>query len=586
MRFASRIWEVLGRDRKLMIYSVLLGLTFTGLSVIPPLLIREMILWLRRPVDAGSFWWLGTIVAAVYVLRGITRYLYGLCSHIAAYRTLHRLAVQVYEHIQSLPPSYTTKRHSGNLVARSLGDVEAIEDYIAHGIPESMLAVLVPTTLSVVLLLINWQLALIALLPLPLLGVLVYLVTSRTRNAWRGVRSRFAEISARIQDHLSGLSVIQSFVREGEMTARLRVQSREYRDRIIYANTWSLVPAGVVECASGAGLVLLVWSAGWIRSSTDPAEGLHVDVADLVVLLMYLGQIVLPFLRLANLTENLQKSAASAERVFALLDTPSTITSPASPLVPEAGRYDIELANVDFSYDGSRAVFQDTSFRIETGESVALVGVTGVGKSTLCHLIVRFYDVQDGVIRIGGVDVRRWSLTALRQQVALVPQDVFLFEGTIRENLLIGQPQATSEELEDACRVANAHAFIADFPDGYDTRVGERGVRLSGGQKQRIAIARALLKDAPILILDEATSAVDAETEGQIKDALQRVTKGRTVLIVAHRQSTIQSADRILVLERGRIVQSGSYAELSAIDGPFTRLCQVRQHIVYGSQAD
>ena len=231
-------------------------------------------------------------------------------------------------------------------------------------------------------------------------------------------------------------------------------------------------------------------------------------------------------------------------------------------------------------------MFQDTSFRIETGESVALVGVTGVGKSTLCHLIVRFYDVQDGVIRIGGVDVRRWSLTALRQQVALVPQDVFLFEGTIRENLLIGQPQATSEELEDACRVANAHAFIADFPDGYDTRVGERGVRLSGGQKQRIAIARALLKDAPILILDEATSAVDAETEGQIKDALQRVTKGRTVLIVAHRQSTIQSADRILVLERGRIVQSGSYAELSAIDGPFTRLCQVRQHIVYGSQAD
>ncbi|MEO1994663.1 MAG: ABC transporter transmembrane domain-containing protein [Planctomycetaceae bacterium] len=325
MEFASRIWDVLGRDRKLMLYSVLFGLTFTGLGVIPPLLVRQMIFWLRDPGLAGSFWVLGGFIAIVYILRGFTRYFYGLCSHIAAYRTLHRLSLEVYEHIQSLPPSYTTKRHSGNLVARSIGDVEAIEDYIAHGIPESLLAVLVPSTLSIVLLTINWQLALIALLPLPMLGLLVYLVTSSTRNAWRGVRSRFAAISARIQDHLSGLSVIQSFVREEEMTHRLRNQSREYRDRIIYANKWSLVPAGIVESASGAGLVLLVWSAGWIQTPANPDSGLQVDVADLVVLLMYLGQIVLPFLRLANLTENLQKSAASAERVFALLDTPSQI---------------------------------------------------------------------------------------------------------------------------------------------------------------------------------------------------------------------------------------------------------------------
>jgi ABC-type multidrug transport system fused ATPase/permease subunit len=301
---------------------------------------------------------------------------------------------------------------------------------------------------------------------------------------------------------------------------------------------------------------------------------------------MYLGQIVLPFLRLANLTENLQKSSASAERVFALLDTPSKICEPGDPQVPDEQRFDIELDRVTFSYDSSCPIFQDTSFRIEPGETVAVVGETGVGKSTLCHLLVRFYDVDGGAIRISGIDVRKLSLNWLRSHIALVSQDVFLFEGTIRDNLLMGRPQATRDQLKSACQVAHAHGFIMDFPEGYDTRVGERGVRLSGGQKQRIAIARALLKDAPILVLDEATSAVDAETECLIKEALQQATSGRTVLIVAHRQSTIQAADRILVLDQGQIVQNGTYAELSASDGPFTRLCQVRQDIVYGAKTE
>ncbi|MEO1994662.1 MAG: ATP-binding cassette domain-containing protein [Planctomycetaceae bacterium] len=254
--------------------------------------------------------------------------------------------------------------------------------------------------------------------------------------------------------------------------------------------------------------------------------------------------------------------------------------------MPDEHRFDIELDAVNFGYDPACPVFQGTSFRIDPGETVAVVGETGVGKSTLCHLLVRFYDVDDGAIRISGIDVRKLSLNWLRSHIALVSQDVFLFEGSIRDNLRLGRPLATLDELKSACQVAHADGFIMNFPDGYDTRVGERGVRLSGGQKQRIAIARALLKDAPILVLDEATSAVDAETEGLIKDALQQATSGRTVLIVAHRQSTIQSADRILVLEQGRIVQNGTYAELAASDGPFTRLCQVRQDILYGAKTD
>ena len=574
MRFLSRIWEALGTDRNLMVWSVLLGLLFTGLGIIPPLLVREMIRWVRDPELAGSFWLLGCGVAVVYLLRGGTRYLYGLCSHIAAYRTLHRLSMRVYEHLQRMSPSYLNRHHSGNLVARTIGDVEAVEDYIAHGIPESMLAIVIPATLGGVLFAIDWQLAMIALAPLPVIALLVYLITSKTRNAWRGTRRRFAEVSASIQDHLAGLTVIQSFVREAQMAQRVKLKSQAYRDRIIYANKWSLVPAGVIEAASGAGFVLLIWAGGWMQPGEQSQAGLQVDVADLVVLLMYLGQIVLPFLRLANLTENLQKASASAERVFEILDTPSEIVDPPCPAEPPVGR-DIQFEKVTFGYGLEDSVLDEVSFEVLDGETVALVGITGVGKSTACHLMVRLFDVTGGAVRIGGVDIRQMPLHWLRAQIGLVSQDVFLFAGTIRENLLLGNPAAREDEMVEACRTAHADTFIRSFPKGYDTLVGERGVRLSGGQKQRIAIARALLKNAPILVLDEATSAVDQATESQIKGALAQAVKGRTVLLVAHRHSTIQMADRILVLEAGRIVESGTYDELVAAGGAFCRVCRL-----------
>lgn len=577
MTFVGRLWKTLERDRRLIGWSVLFGLLFTGLGIVPPLLVREMIRWLERPEIAGSFVTLGLLIAGVYLLRGFARYLYGLMSHVAAYRTLHRLLMQVYRHLQRMPPSFLARRHTGNLVARSIGDVAMIEDFIAHGIPETMLAVVIPVTMSVVLLLINWKLALIALLPLPIVAVAVYFITTRVRNSWKQVRGRFADLSAVIQDHLSGLTVIQSFRQEAESARRINRESRLYRDSIVHANTWSLVPAGIIEASAGAGLVLIVWSGGWM----DTTGPLRVDVADLVVFLMYLGQIFLPFLRLANLTENLQKAAASAERVFEMLDlSPAIVDSPAAR-PPVQGRFDVAFDRVDFSYRPGLPVLRDVSFRIEQGETVALVGMTGVGKTTVCHLLVRFFDVESGSIRLGGQDIRELPLAYLRDHVGLVSQDVFLFHGTIRENLLFGRPQATEEELRAAARAAHAEEFILSFPAGYDTMVGERGIRLSGGQKQRIALARALLKDAPVLVLDEATSAVDAETESSIREALRRVTAGRTVLIVAHRLSTIMGADRIIVLDGGQVVEIGTYDELAAAQGHFSRLCQLQEDAVW-----
>jgi len=572
--FISRILSLLGESRRLIGWSVFFGLIFTGLGILPPLLVRQMIRWLEADAVSGSFLTLGLVLAFIFLLRGISRYLYGLSSHIAAYQTLHRLTNMVYQRLQGMSPSFLNRHHSGNLVARSVGDVEAIEDFIAHGIPETLLAIVIPITMSVVLLLINWQLALIALIPLPIIAVLMYMLQKRTRNYWRGVRSRFANVSARMLDFISGATVLQSFGGQQLAARKLEEESRDYRDHIIHANRWSLVPAGVVQVFSGYGTVLVVAAGAWMVSSGSGPR-LEVDVADLVVFLMYMGQIFLPFLRLANMTDNIQKAMASAERVFELLDMEPDIQDSPTASIPGEPRFDIRFEHVDFSYNENEPVLQGVSFDVAENEIVALVGETGVGKSTACHLLLRFYDVCGGSVKIGGSDVRSLPLDYLRSRVSFVSQEIFLFEGTIRENLLIGDPDASPEQLHTAVQAAGAESFIDAFPTGLETIVGERGIRLSGGQKQRIGIARALLKDAPILILDEATSAVDAETENVIKDAILRASRDRTVLIIAHRPSTIMAADRIVVLENGRVVETGNYQQLLHADSAFTRLCQL-----------
>jgi len=565
--FFCKFYEILSGCRLLLCFSVFFGFLFACTNLIPPLLIRELIQSLTEEIEQESR--IGTYgitfsLLGIYLIRGFSRYSYGRYSHIAAYTVLHLLMVRTYRHIQRLPHSFFAEERTGNLISRSVNDVESIEDFVAHGIPETVLSFLIPSLMMVVLFLLDTRLALITLLPIPVVGILVYRYVRQVRIIWHDVRSRLSNLVSQIADNLSGISVIKSFVQEKSAASGVEKYSKTFRDASIQANKISLIPAGIVEASGGIGIVLVVWFGGG-----SALKG-HISVADLFVFIVYLGHIYQPFLHLASINDVLQKASASAHRIFKLLALKPDIDDAPNACIPSGEfQWTVKFRDVSFFYNKGIPVLDGINFDINEGQIVALVGHTGAGKSTVSNLLPRYYDPTKGKVLLGGHDIRTLPLNFVRSNISSVEQDVFLFHGSVYDNIIFGRPMANRLDVERAAKNANAHEFIRNLDDGYDTLIGERGIRLSGGEKQRISIARSLLKNAPILIFDEATSSVDSETESIIQEAISRLLKDKTTLIISHRLSTVRNADRLIVLENGRIVETGTHDQLLSQRGVY-----------------
>jgi ATP-binding cassette subfamily B protein len=567
----GRVLALLSGHERPMALAILCGLLYTGLSLVPPLVVREVIRALiGNEGDAGRLAGLAALLAGVALARGLSRYGEALVSHVVAYRVLDELITRVFTHLQRLSLRFFADRRSAELASRAVVDVQEVESLIAHALTQATQALLVPLAMAAVLLYIDGGLAVYALLPLPVAVWLSLAFLPPMQRRWRRVRQQLGELNATVQESLAGIAVIKAFGAEAARRATVQAQSRRFRDEIVGANRFTLAPGSALEALAGLGAALVLWQGGARAFAGD------LSAADLFVFVFYLGQIYLPLLQLAALSEAINTGLASADRVFSLLDQQPDVVDSPGVAAPDVAEWTVEYDRVGFGYEPGRPVLDGLTFRVGPGETVALVGMTGAGKSTTAALLPRLYDVWDGAIRVGGRDVRDLPVAFVRRSVAMVLQDVFLFDGTVRENLLLARPGASDDQLVAAARAANADGFIEALPGGYDARVGERGVRLSGGQKQRLSIARALLKDAPILVLDEATSSVDAETEGLIQEALGRLTRGRTTIVIAHRLSTIRTADRIVVIDAGRAAEVGSHDDLLARGGLYAQM--VRAH--------
>jgi ATP-binding cassette subfamily B protein len=510
------------------------------------------------------------VVAMVFlgavVLTFVTLYAEGYVMTLMGQYIMYDLRNQIFGHLQRLPIGFYDRNPIGRLVTRVGTDVDALNEMFTSGLVELLGDVLLLAGIVVVLFWLDWRLALVAFSIVPLLALLTAWFRAGVRQAFREVRVRIAAINAFLQEHVTGMAVVQLFGRE----RRAYEEFVEINDRHRAANVRSIFYYAVyypgVELITALGVGLLIWVGG------GQALAGTVSLGALIAFLQYAQRFYQPLSDLSERYNTLQGAMASSERIFRLLDTPVGIQSPPAAYAPPVVRGRVEFDRVRFSYKPGEPVLKGVSFRVEPGERLAIVGHTGAGKSTLANLLLRFYDVDDGAVRVDGVDVREWSLPVLRRSIGMVLQDVFLFAGTVAENIRLGDPTIDDARVRWAAAEVHALPFIERLPGGLAATVRERGAGLSVGQKQLIAFARALAFDPRILILDEATSSIDTETEQLIQRALERLLAGRTSLVIAHRLSTIQSADRIMVLHKGEVREIGTHQELLALRGIYYRL--------------
>ncbi|MBT8217683.1 MAG: ABC transporter ATP-binding protein [Acidimicrobiia bacterium] len=550
-------------------------------DILPPLLIglsvdvvveREGSFIARFGPDSimGQLWYLAAITAVVWVLESVFEYLLKVYWRNLAQDIQHEIRLDAYRHVQELELAYFEDRSTGGLMAILNDDVNQLERFLNDGANEVVQVVTTVVSIGLAFFIIEWRVAWIAFLPMPIILWGSFKFQQWIAPRYADVREKVGLLNASLSNNLSGIATIKSFTAEDHEKVRIGSASRAYVESNRRAIRISSTFVPLIRMAILSGFIATLVLGGYYVSEQSLAVGGY------TVLVFLTQRLLWPLTRLGETFDQYQRAMASTDRILNLLDTPVQVvggqTELNSPV--KAGRVDFE--DVSFAYGNDVPVLRNLSFTAPAGDTIAIVGPTGAGKSTIIKLLLRFYEVTGGRITVDDHDISDLRFSDLRRAIGLVSQDVFLFHGTVRENIAYGRPDATHEEVVEAATIAEAHEFISGFPDGYDTIVGERGQKLSGGQRQRVSIARAVLKDPPILVLDEATSSVDNETEAAIQRSLEKISIDRTTIVIAHRLSTVRHADHIYVVESGIVVEDGHHDDLLERDGLYAALWKVQ----------
>ncbi|MCL2603968.1 MAG: ABC transporter ATP-binding protein/permease [Defluviitaleaceae bacterium] len=558
-------------------YWVYLVVTLVGIAggtaaqLYAPLVVRRLtgMAVERDPALADLALPLGLLLAGVYLAQAGFSFVRSYFSHYAAWKFVADLRTRVYDRLQILSMKFYHDKQTGQIMSRIVNDTNQVEVLIAHAVPDILVNFVILIGVATILFVINPVLAALSLVTMPLLVVLSVWFAKKVLPIFRVAQQILGEMNANLQDNISGMKEIQVFNQHEREHDKIDASTQGHANAILRSLRLSAVYGGAVQYFSSIGTVVVIAYGGYM------ALGYRIAVEDIVAFLLYLGMFFGPVTALARTNEDLQTAIAGAERVFEILNAEIDVKEKENPHELSNVRGHIVFNNVSFRYTDDQEVLKDISVEIKPGERVALVGPTGVGKTTFVNLLNRFYDPVEGSITLDGYDLRDVSLKSLRHHMSNVIQDVFLFNDTLEENIGYGAPGANETEIKNAAQLARADDFISQLKDGYATMVGERGMRLSGGQKQRVSIARAVLRDRPILILDEATAAVDVETEKKIRDAMDEVMENRTTVIIAHRLSTIKKADKIIVLNEGRIEDIGTHDELLSRGGLYAHMTEI-----------
>lgn len=535
-----------------------------------PWIIKDMIDEVLADKNGTMLNWIAASIIAIFVVRGLFWYGQNYLMSYVGQSVIIDIRAAVFKKLQRLSVSFYDKNKTGTIMSYVTNDVNALQSAMVENTIEMITEGFILIGSVVAMIYLDWRLTLFTVCTFPVVLWFMEFFGKKIRKTGGRIQECTADITSVLQESVASARVIKSFVREDYEVDRLDVENRaNFRANMKNAQLMATLTP-VVELVAAIGVTMIIWYGG-----NNVING-TITAGSLVAFLTYAVNISNPIKRLTRVIGNIQKALAAAQRVFMIIDMPEEIAESrdAKQLPEVSGK--VEFQNVSFAYDDKGNVITDLSFSVKPGEVIAIVGPSGAGKSTIANLLPRFYDVNKGDIKIDGHSVREVTLDSLREQVGIVPQETMLFNGSVYNNILYGRLDATKEEIEAAAKAANAHDFIMQLTDGYETKLGDRGVNLSGGQRQRIAIARAILKNPRILILDEATSALDTESERVVQEALDRLMVGRTSFVIAHRLSTVKNADKILVLEKGNLVESGTHDELLALDGLYAHLYKIQ----------